>query len=157
MRFRRVRFQTPDSVSFSGLTEFRGANSLSSSQPIICVPKQTHRVFRRTHRVCRGTQWVLSSETVLSKQYSATVSYKRRLQDAVLHQARLRPGCTSAKLKESLRVGVKANADALALSATVTPYNWNWGGGPSILRACYRAQKTLESWNPEKTRKNTKK
>ena len=66
-----LRFQTPNSVSFSGLTEFRGANSVSSSQPIICVPKRTHRVFRRTHRVCRKTQWVLSSETVLSKQYSA--------------------------------------------------------------------------------------
>ena len=56
IRFRRVRFQTPNSVSFSGLTEFRGANSVSSSQPIICVPKRTHRVFRRTHRVCRRTQ-----------------------------------------------------------------------------------------------------
>ena len=41
---------------FSGLTEFQGENSLSSSQPIICVPKRTHRVFRRTHRVCRKTQ-----------------------------------------------------------------------------------------------------
>ena len=37
IRFRGVRFQTPNSVSFSGLTEFRGANSASSSQPIICV------------------------------------------------------------------------------------------------------------------------
>ena len=45
IRFRRVRFQTPNSVSFSGLTEFRGANSVSSSRPIICVPKRTHRVF----------------------------------------------------------------------------------------------------------------
>ena len=39
IRFRGVRFQTPNSVSFFGLTEFRGANSVSSSQPIICVPK----------------------------------------------------------------------------------------------------------------------
>ena len=31
--------QTPNSVSFSGLTEFRGANSVSSSRPIICVCK----------------------------------------------------------------------------------------------------------------------
>ena len=54
--FRRVRFQTPNSVSFSGLTEFRGANSVSSSQPIICVQTRTHRVFRRTHRVCPRTQ-----------------------------------------------------------------------------------------------------
>ena len=45
IRFRRVRFQTPNSVSFLGLTEFRGANSVSSAQPIICVPKRTHRVF----------------------------------------------------------------------------------------------------------------
>ena len=37
IRFRGVRFQTPNSVSFSGLTEFRGASSVSSSQPIICV------------------------------------------------------------------------------------------------------------------------
>ena len=41
---------------FLGLTEFRGANSVSSSQPIICVPKRTHRVCRRTHRVSRRTQ-----------------------------------------------------------------------------------------------------
>ena len=45
IRFRGVRFQTPNSVSFFGLAEFRGANSVSSSQPIICVPKRTHRVF----------------------------------------------------------------------------------------------------------------
>ena len=37
IQFRRVRFQTPNSVSFSGLTEFRGANSVSSFSPIICV------------------------------------------------------------------------------------------------------------------------
>ena len=36
---RRARVQTPNSVSFSGLTEFRGANSVSSSQPIIFVCK----------------------------------------------------------------------------------------------------------------------
>ena len=42
--FRGVRFQTPNSVSFLGLTEFWGANSVSSSRPIICVPKRTHRV-----------------------------------------------------------------------------------------------------------------
>ena len=45
IRFRGVRFQTPNSVSFSGLTEFRGANSVSSSQPIICVPKRTSCTF----------------------------------------------------------------------------------------------------------------
>ena len=57
IQFRRVRFQTPNSVSFLGLTEFRGVNSVSSSRPIICVPQRTHRVSRRTHRVCRKTQW----------------------------------------------------------------------------------------------------
>ena len=41
---------------FFALTEFRAENSVSSSQPIICVPKRTHRVFRRTHRVCPNTQ-----------------------------------------------------------------------------------------------------
>ena len=39
------------------LTEFRGENSVSSSQPIICGPERTHGVFRRTHRVSRRTQW----------------------------------------------------------------------------------------------------
>ena len=29
---------------------------LSEFQPIIRVPKRTHRVFRRTHRVCPETQ-----------------------------------------------------------------------------------------------------
>ena len=70
IRFRGVRFQTPNSVSFFGLTEFRGANSVSSSQPIICVPKRTHRVFRRTHRVCRKTNSVRLSEFSSFKQYS---------------------------------------------------------------------------------------
>ena len=39
IRFRRVRFQIPNSVSFLALAEFRGENSVSSSQPIICVHK----------------------------------------------------------------------------------------------------------------------
>ena len=56
IRFRGVRFQTPNSVSFLGLTEFRGGSSVSSSQPFICVQKRTHRVFPRTHRVCPKTQ-----------------------------------------------------------------------------------------------------
>ena len=46
IRFRRARSQWV----FWGLTEFRGASSVSSSRSIICVPK-------RTHRVCRKTQW----------------------------------------------------------------------------------------------------
>ena len=48
IRFWTVRFQTPNSVSFLALTEFQGENSVSSSQPLICVTKvtkQTHRVF----------------------------------------------------------------------------------------------------------------
>ena len=45
IRFRRVRFQTPNSVSFSALTEFWGANSVSSSQPIICVPNGLTEFF----------------------------------------------------------------------------------------------------------------
>ena len=56
IRFRRVRFPTPNSVSFLALTEFRGENSVSSSQPIICVQSRTHRVCRRAHRVCPKTQ-----------------------------------------------------------------------------------------------------
>ena len=42
---------------FLALTEFHGANSVSSSQPIICVPKRTHRVLLGTHQVCPKTQW----------------------------------------------------------------------------------------------------
>ena len=38
-------FKTPSSVSFLALTELWGESSVSSSQPIICVPKRTHRVF----------------------------------------------------------------------------------------------------------------
>ena len=38
------------------LTEFLGESSVSFSQPILCVPKRTHRVFRQTHRVCLRTQ-----------------------------------------------------------------------------------------------------
>ena len=45
MRFRRARFQTPNSVSFFALTEFRGENSVSSSQPIICVPSELTEFF----------------------------------------------------------------------------------------------------------------
>ena len=37
----------------------------------VCGPKWTHWASRRTHRVCRRTQWVLSSKTVLSKRDSA--------------------------------------------------------------------------------------
>ena len=46
--FRRARFQTLSSVSFLALTEFRGESSVSSFQPMIRVPKRTHRVSCRT-------------------------------------------------------------------------------------------------------------
>ena len=39
---------TEQSEFFGGLTEFRGANSVSSFQPIICVQTRTHRVSRRS-------------------------------------------------------------------------------------------------------------
>ena len=45
VRFRRSWFQTPSSVNYLVLTEFWRENSVSSSQPIICVPKRTHWVF----------------------------------------------------------------------------------------------------------------
>ena len=54
--FRRARSQTPNSLSFFALSEFRGENSVSSSRPSICVTKHTHRVFRRTHWVCPKIQ-----------------------------------------------------------------------------------------------------
>ena len=51
-------FVTPPfaAAQFLALTELCGENSVSSSQPIICVPKRTHQVFRIPHRVCRKTQ-----------------------------------------------------------------------------------------------------
>ena len=45
IRFRGARFQTPNSVSFSGLTEFRGANSVGSSQPIIVCQNELTEFF----------------------------------------------------------------------------------------------------------------
>ena len=75
IRFRRVRFQTPSSVSFLALTEFRGENSVSSSQPIICVIKRTHRDFSQNspsfETVLPQNSVSSPSETVLSKLYSA--------------------------------------------------------------------------------------
>ena len=62
----RARSQTPNTVSFSALAEFRGESSASSSQPIICAPKRTHEFFRRSHRACRRTHRALS----IPKQYS---------------------------------------------------------------------------------------
>ena len=49
---------------FLALTEIRGVNSVSSFRPTMSVPKRTHRVFSQNSPE-------FSSETVLSKQYSA--------------------------------------------------------------------------------------
>ena len=65
IRLRRARFQTPSSVSFLGLTEFRGENSVSSFQPIVCVPKRTHRIFAELTELAAEL-----SEFSLPKQYS---------------------------------------------------------------------------------------
>ena len=65
-RFRRVRFQTPSSVSFLALTEFQRENSVSSPQPIICVcVKANSLIFPGTHRVFQREL----SEFSLPKQY----------------------------------------------------------------------------------------
>ena len=52
---------------FLALTEFRGENSVSSSQPIICVPNSLTDSFANLTEFAAE----LSSETVLPKQYSA--------------------------------------------------------------------------------------
>ena len=80
IRFRGVRFQTPSSVSFLGFTEFWGASSVSSSQPVICVPKRTHRVFFSQKSPSLPRNSVRLSEFSSPKQYSRNsvppVSYK---------------------------------------------------------------------------------
>ena len=50
-------------VSHTELSEFFGPHQVPGrelseflSAYIICVPKRTHQVFRRSHRVCRKTQ-----------------------------------------------------------------------------------------------------
>ena len=48
IRFRRVRFQTPNSVSLLALTEFRGENSVSSSQPIIVCKNELTEFFSQS-------------------------------------------------------------------------------------------------------------
>ena len=78
----RVRFQTLSSVSFLALNELRGENSVSSSQPIICVHRRTHRVLAEPTEFApklSEAQWVLFSETVLSKQYSTRFLMLRRV------------------------------------------------------------------------------
>ena len=90
IRLRRVRFQTPNSVSFSGLTEFRGASSVSSSQPIICVPKRTHRVFSQNSPSLPQNS-VRLSEFSSPKQYCRNsippVSKKNRSDFSVIFSA----------------------------------------------------------------------
>ena len=54
--FGEYGFKHRTQVSLLALTEFLGEGSVSSSEPSICVPKRTHRVFRGTHRVCPKTQ-----------------------------------------------------------------------------------------------------
>ena len=73
IRFRRVWFQTPSSVTFKlSLTEFRGGSSVSSSQRVICVCKsELTAFFAELTEFAQKTQWVLSSETAHSKQHSA--------------------------------------------------------------------------------------
>ena len=103
IRFRRAQFQTPSSVSFLALTEFRGESSVSSPQPIICVPRELTEFFAElTEFVPSEAQWVLFSETVLSKQYSArfleqaSISSPRKgqslLRDLFLKDCSRRPG-----------------------------------------------------------------
>ena len=71
IRFRRPRFQTQKSVSFSALTEFCGESSLSSSQPLfVCQSELTEFVGELTEFASELSE--LSSESVLSKHYSAS-------------------------------------------------------------------------------------
>ena len=53
IRFRRVRFQTPSSVSFFLRSHRVPGRELGEflSAYYFCVPKRTHRACRRTHRV----------------------------------------------------------------------------------------------------------
>ena len=79
-RFRRVRFRTPNSVSFFGLIRVPGSelSEFPLSLLFVCFAELTE-FFAELTRVCRRTQWVLSPETVLSKQYSARFPVKKRL------------------------------------------------------------------------------
>ena len=67
IRFRRARLQTPNSVRFLALTELRGQNLGSSSQPIICVQKKSEL----TEIVAKLTEFAAEvSEFPLPKLYS---------------------------------------------------------------------------------------
>ena len=52
IRCRRDTVSITEPSEFFTLTEFWGGSSVSSSQPITCVQKRTHRVFCRPHRAC---------------------------------------------------------------------------------------------------------
>ena len=65
IRFRRVRFQTPNSVSFLALTELRGANSASSSQSLFPCQSELTEFFSELTEF--GAEL---SEFSLRKQYS---------------------------------------------------------------------------------------
>ena len=68
IRFRRVRFQTPNSVSAVLLTKRRGGNSVSSFQPVTCVPKRSHLLFAVRRLTEFGAEL---SEFSFAKQYSS--------------------------------------------------------------------------------------
>ena len=67
IRFRGVQFQTPSSVSFPGLTEFRGANSVSSFQPIIEL----------TEFFCSQNSPTLPQNSVRLSEFSSPKQYSR--------------------------------------------------------------------------------
>ena len=75
IRFRRVRFRTPNSVSFLGLTVGSGERTQWAplSLLFVCQSELTEFSPELTEFALKlsEAQWVLSSETVLSKQYSA--------------------------------------------------------------------------------------
>ena len=77
MRIRRARFHTPSSVSFLALTELRGENSvLSAYRVCVCQIELTELSAELAEFAAELSEFsVLSSETLLSKQSSATVSY----------------------------------------------------------------------------------
>ena len=69
IRFRGVRFQTPNSVSFSGLSEFRGANSVSSFKAYyLCVNANSPSSSQNSPSLPQNS--VRLSEFSSPKQYS---------------------------------------------------------------------------------------
>ena len=53
------------------------------------MPKRTHPVFRKTHRVCLRSQRVPSSQTAFSNKYSTRSLFCRRVQWKGLHRRKL--------------------------------------------------------------------